>query len=50
MTNPLIVDELIAEYTSHALRDMLLFWELTANERANIIAAIDYLEGTENND
>ena len=50
MINPLIVDELIAEYTLHALRDMLLFWELTANERANIIAAIDYLEGTENND
>ena len=49
MTNPLIVDELTAEYTSHALRDMLLFWKLTADERANIIAAIYYLEGTENN-
>ena len=50
MTNPLIVDELIAEYTSHALRNMLLFWKLTADERANIIAAIYYLDGTENND
>ena len=50
MTNPLIVDELIAEYTSHALRDMLLFWKLTTEERANIIAALYYLEGTENND
>ena len=50
MINPLIVDELIAEYTSHALRDMLLFWKLTANERANILTAIDYLEETENND
>ena len=50
MTNPIIVDELVAEYTSHALRDMLLFWKLTTNERANIIAAIYYLEGTENND
>ena len=50
MTNPLIVDELIAEYTSHTLRDMLLFWKLTADDRANIIAAIYYLEGTENND
>ena len=50
MTNPLIVDELITEYTSHTLRDMLLFWNLTADERANIIAAIYYLEGTENND
>ncbi len=50
MTNPIIVDELIAEYTSHALRDMLLFWKLTADERANIIAALYYLEGTENND
>ena len=48
MTNPLIVDELIAEYTSHALRDMLLFWKLTADERANIIAAIYHLEGTDN--
>ena len=50
MTNPLIVDQLIAEYTSHVLRDMLLFWKLTADERANIAAAIYYLEGTENND
>ena len=49
MTNPLIVDQLIAEYTSHTLRGMLLFGKLTADERANIIAAIDYLEGTENN-
>ena len=50
MTNQLIVDEIIAEYTSHALRDMLLFWKLTADERSNIIAALYYLEGTENND
>ena len=50
MTNPIIVDQLIAEYTSHTLRDMLLFWKLTADERANIAAAIYYLEGTENND
>ena len=50
MTNPLIFDELIAEYTANELREMLLFWKLTADERANIAAAIYYLEGTENND
>ena len=50
MTNQIIVDELIAEYTSQTLRNMLIFRKLTADERAHIIAAIDYLEGTENND
>ena len=50
MTNQIIVDELIAEYTSHALRNMLLFWKLTADERENITAAIHHLEGSENND
>ena len=50
MTNQIIVDELIAEYTSHTLRNMLLFWKLTADERENITTAIYYLEGTENND
>ena len=48
MVNPITVDELIAEYTAHALRDMLQFWELTVDERAHIIAAIYYLEGTDN--
>ena len=33
----------------HDARGLLLTWKLTANERANIIANIYYLEGTENN-
>ena len=44
MFNPTIVDELIAEYTAHALRDMLQYWELTEEERAHVIAALYYTE------
>ena len=48
MLNPAIVDELIREYTSATLRVTLRYCELTTDERAHIIAAIYYLEGTEN--
>ena len=50
MLDPRLVDELITEHTEHALRMTLAHCELTAEERAHIIAAIHYLEGTENND
>ena len=48
MLDPRLVDELITEHTEHALRMTLAHCELTAEERAHIIAAIYYLEGTEN--
>lgn len=48
MLDPRDVDELITEHTADSLRDMLQCWELTTNERASIIAAIYYLEGTDN--
>ena len=50
MLNPFIIDELMAEYTANELREILINGDPTTNERANIIAAIYYLEGTENND
>ena len=48
MLNPYLVDYFIAKYTASALRDMLQCWEVSAIERAHIIAAIYYLGGTDN--
>ena len=48
MLDPTTVDELMADYTPQVLRGMLYSWELTEIERAHIIAAIYYLEGTDN--
>ena len=48
MLNPNIVDAYIAKYTVNTLRYLLQYWELTATERAHIIAAIYYLGGTDN--
>ena len=48
MLDPTVVDDLIAKYTAHALRDVLLFWDHTPEERAHIIAAIYYLERADN--
>ena len=50
MLDPHIIDELIARHTVHALRDMLLYIEPRTETQAYFIAAIYYLEGTENND
>ncbi len=48
MLDPHIVDELIARHTVHALRDMLLYIEPRTETQAYFIAAIYYLEGTDN--
>ena len=48
MLDPRILDEVITEHTAHTLRVTLLHCELTTEERAYIIAAIYYLEGTDN--
>ena len=50
MLEPTIIDELIAHNTADALRDLLLHFELTAEQRECVITAIYYMEGTENND
>ena len=47
MLDSRLVDELMTEHTADALRSMLVFHELTANDRAHIIAAIYYLEGND---
>lgn len=48
MLNPTVVDDYIAIYTAHELRELLPFHGLTEFERAHIIAAIYYLENKEN--
>ena len=48
MLDPHIVDELIARHTVHALRDMLRYIEPFTETHAYFIAAIYYLEGTDN--
>lgn len=50
MLDPQLLDEVISEHTANALRDTLLHFETTPEQRAYIIAAIYYLEGTEDND
>ena len=47
MTEPTIIDEMIAHNTADALRDLLLHFELTAEQREYVIAAIYYMEGTD---
>ena len=49
MLDPQILNDLTTENTAHALRTILIHFELTAAQRAYIIAAIYYLEGTKNN-
>ena len=48
MLDPTIVDELITEHTADSLRDLLREYEFEPINRAYIIAAIYYLEGTDN--
>ena len=44
------IDDLVVRYTANMLRDILQHCELAPARRSQIIAAIYYLEGTENND
>lgn len=48
MVDPRVVDAIIAKFTAHVLRDILLSWELTEIERAHLITAIYYLEENDN--
>ena len=48
MLNPFIIDYLIATHTADSLRDLLREYEFAPINRAYIIAAIYYLEGTDN--
>ena len=48
MLDPTVVDDFIAKYTAFELPDILVFWDHTPEERAHIIAALHYLEGTDN--
>ena len=50
MLDPQILDELISEHTADTLRDVLQHYELAPINHAYLIAALYYLEGTENND
>lgn len=48
MLDPRFLDELISEHTADTLRDILRRYDLAPINRAYIIAAIYYLEGTDN--
>ena len=50
MLDPRFIDELISEHTADSLRDILRRYDLAPTNRAYLIAALYYLEGTENND
>ena len=48
MLDPRLLDELISEHTAESLRDLLREYDFARINRAYIIAAIYYLEGTDN--
>ena len=50
MLDPRILDELITEHTAESLRHMLEHDELDTLGRTYLVAAIYYLEETEDND
>ena len=50
MLDPRFLDELMTEHTADSLRDILNTYDLAPLNRAYLIAALYYLEGTENND
>ena len=49
MLDPRFLDEIISEHTTDTMRDVLRRYDLTPISRAYLIAALYYLEGTENN-
>ena len=49
MLDPRFLDELISEHTADSLRDILRRYDFAPINRAYLIAALYYLEGTENN-
>ena len=50
MLDPRFLDKIISEHTADTMRDVLRHYDLTPISRAYLIAALYYLEGTENND
>lgn len=50
MLDPRFLDELISDHTADTLRDILRRYDLAPLNRAYLIAAIYYLEGTEDDD
>lgn len=48
MLDPRLLDELISEHTVDSLRDLLREYDFAPINRAYLIAAIYYLEGTDN--
>ena len=50
MLDPRFLDEIISEHTADTVRDVLRLYDLNPISRAYLIAALYYLEGTENND
>ena len=48
MLDPRFLDELISEHTADTLRDILRRYELAPINRAYLIAALYYMEGTDN--
>ena len=49
MLDPRFLAEIISEHTTDTMRDVLRRYDLTPISRAYLIAAIYYLEETENN-
>ena len=49
MLDPRFLDKIISEHTADTMRDVLRRYDLTPISRAYLIAALYYLEGTENN-
>ena len=50
MLDPRFLDKIISEHTADTMRDVLRRYDLTPISSAHLIAALHYLEGTENND
>ena len=50
MLDPRFLDEIISEHTADTMRDVLRRYDLTPISRSYLIAALYYLEETENND
>ena len=47
MLDPRFLDELISEHTADTLRDILRRYDLAPINRAYLIAALYYMEGTD---
>ena len=48
MLDPRFLDEIISEHTADSLRDILRRYDLAPINRSYLIAALYYMEGTDN--